>query len=105
MNEEDYEVAFKIIAYAGNAKSSSLLAIRSAKAGDFEAAQKQLEEADRDLHEAHNAQTKMLVQEARGNPVPINIILVHAQDHLTGAMLTRDLAEEFIDLHKALAEK
>lgn len=102
MNPEDYEGAFKLISVAGNAKSSSMMAIREAREGNLEEAKKLLEEADKDLHEAHGSQTKMLTQEARGNAVPINIILVHAQDHLTGAMIIRDLAEEFIEIYSKL---
>lgn len=103
MNPKDYEIAFQIISFAGNAKSSAMMAIREAREGNFDEAKKLLEEADRDLHEAHGAQTRMLTQEARGNAVPLNIILVHAQDHLTGAILVRDLADEVIEIHKSLA--
>lgn len=102
MNPEDYEGAFKLISVAGNAKSSSMMAIREAREGNLEEAKKLLEEADKDLREAHGSRTKMLTQEARGNAVPVNIILVHAQDHLTGAMIIRDLAEEFIEIYSKL---
>lgn len=100
MNPADYEVAFRIIAVAGSAKSNSMIAIREAREGNFEAAADALKEADENLHEAHNAQTDLLTEEARGNAVPLNIILIHAQDHLTGAILTRDLAGEFLELYK-----
>lgn len=103
MNPKDYEIAFQIISFAGNAKSSIMMAIREAREGNFDQAKELLEEADRDLHEAHGTQTKMLTQEARGNAVPLNIILVHAQDHLAGAVLVRDLADEVIEIHKSLA--
>ena len=103
MNPADYEAAFKIISVAGNAKSLAMMAIREAREGNEDAARAHLTEADTYLHEAHGAQTKMLTQEARGNAVPVNIILVHAQDHLTGAMLVRDLAEEFVEIHARLA--
>ena len=103
MNPADYEVAFKIISVAGNAKSSCLMAIRESREGTFDEAAKLLAEADGDLHQAHDFQTKMLQDEARGNAIPLNIILVHAQDHLTGAILVRDLADEFIEINKRLA--
>lgn len=103
MNPADYEVAFKIISFAGNAKSAAMMAIRESREGNAEEAKKLLAEADESLHEAHNVQTSMLTQEARGNPVPINIILVHAQDHLASSILLRDLADEFIALHGAQA--
>lgn len=102
MNEADYEVAFQIIAFAGNAKSSAMMAIREAKSGDVDGARRLLAEADDDLHKAHGSQTKLLTAEARGNPVPLNIILIHAQDHLSGAILARDLAAELVDIHQRL---
>lgn len=103
MDAADYEVAFQIISIAGSAKSSVMLALQEAREGNFEQARTLLAEADTELHNAHNAQTSMLSQEAGGNPVPVNIILVHAQDHLTGAMLVRDLANEFVTLYERAA--
>lgn len=105
LNPADYDQAFAIIASAGNSKSNSMMAIRSAREGDFDNAQERLAEADRALHDAHNAQTDLLTEEARGHGVALNIILVHAQDHLTGALLVRDLADEFIYLHRQLSEQ
>lgn len=102
MNPADYEVAFRIISVAGNAKSNAMIAIRAAREGNWAAAEAALKEADANLHEAHDAQSKMLTEEARGISVPVNIILVHAQDHLAGAILTRDLADEFMELYKGL---
>lgn len=103
MDPQEYEKAFHMIAAAGNAKSNAMLAIRAAREGDFESARTLLNEADNDIHVAHSTQTDMLTEEARGNQVKVNIILVHAQDHLTVALLTRDLAEELIKIHQKLA--
>lgn len=105
MDPQEYEKAFLMIASAGNAKSNAMLAIRAARAGDLAQAKELLAEADRDLHDAHSTQTDMLTEEARGNAVKVNIILVHAQDHLTGAMLTRDLADEFVAIYTELASR
>ena len=102
MDPEEYNQAFKMIASAGNAKSSSLMAIREAREGNFDAAEELLKAADEDLHDAHRMQTEMLTEEARGNSVKLNIILIHAQDHLSGAILARDFAEEFIALYRKL---
>lgn len=100
MDTSEYDDAFKIISFSGNSKSSSMLAITAAREADFGKAGEHLAEADKDLHAAHVAQTELITEEARGNKVPVNIILVHSQDHLTGAILMRDLAEEFINLYK-----
>ncbi len=99
----DYDVAFKMIGTAGNAKSESMLAIRAAREGNLAETAEILARADESLHEAHKLQTGLITQEARGNSVVMNVILVHAQDHLTGALLMRDLATEFVLLYEELA--
>lgn len=104
-NDKGYEDAFKLIAAAGNAKSQAMMAIRAARDGNIEEARALLVTADKDLHTAHRAQTELLTEEARGNGIAVNVILVHAQDHLTSAMLIRDLAEEFIELYVILVSK
>ena len=77
-------------------------AIDCCKQGDFYVARKHLAAADETMVKAHDAQTEMLQQEAEGNPVPVNIILVHAQDHLTMAQVMRDMAEQFMDLYQTV---
>lgn len=45
VDDEKYEVAFEIIACAGDAKSLALMAIEEARNGNFEQAEKNLAEA------------------------------------------------------------
>lgn len=104
MGDEKYTAAFELIMNAGNAKSSALMAIEAARDFDFEEAEKCLKEAEVDMRKAHQAQFDMIQEEANGSPVEVNIILVHAQDHLTMAMMARDNAEEFIHLYKMIKE-
>lgn len=104
MGEDKYAAAFELIMNAGNAKSSALMAIEAARDFDFEEAEKCLKEAEADMRKAHQAQFDMIQEEANGNPIEVNIILVHAQDHLTMAMMARDNAEEFINLYKVIKE-
>ncbi|MDF2821909.1 MAG: phosphotransferase system lactose/cellobiose-specific subunit [Clostridiales bacterium] len=104
MDETKYQVAFELIMKAGNAKSSSLMAIDMAKVFDFEGANKHLEEAENEMREAHAMQIGMIQQEAQGNPVDVNIILVHAQDHMTMAVMAKDIAERFVELYETIQE-
>lgn len=104
MNEDKYAVAFELIMNAGNAKSTALMAIEAARDFDFEEADRLLKEAEVDMRKAHQAQFDMIQEEANGNPIEVNIVLVHAQDHLTMAMMARDNAEEFINLYKMIKE-
>lgn len=94
------EIAFQIILYAGNGRSSAMEAIQAAKEGNFEKADQLIEEASAELGKAHKFQTKLLQEEANGNETKMNAILVHSQDHLMTAITVRDLAIEFIDLYR-----
>ena len=100
VDDEKYEVAFEIIACAGDAKSLALMAIEEARNGNFEQAEKNLAEAREQMAKAHDVQNDMLQSEAQGKSVELNIVLIHAEDHLTMAIMSIDFAEEFIELYK-----
>ena len=93
MTEADYGPSFQIIAAAGDSKGYSISAIKAAQNGEFEQAL---------LLEAHEFQTEMITQEASGNIVPVNIILVHSQDHLSMAMTAQDLSEHLVEVYKEI---
>ncbi|WP_156299035.1 PTS lactose/cellobiose transporter subunit IIA [Streptobacillus canis] len=99
--DELSEYAMQIIANSGMARSSAMQAIQFAKAGDFEKVQECMKEADKYYLEAHEIQTDLIVKETSSEEkIILNLIMVHAQDHLTMALLTKDLAKEIIELHK-----
>ena len=103
MNEV-YEMAFQLIVSAGNAKSKAMLATRAAKEFRFEEAEKLLEESRQEFAEAHHIQTDMLQSEAGGEQREVPLIMVHAQDHLTMAMMAQDNAKEFLSLYQMIDE-
>ncbi|SFL95393.1 PTS system, cellobiose-specific IIA component [Salibacterium qingdaonense] len=100
MMEEITETAFQIILYAGNGKSSAMEAIQEAKKDDFARADELIEEAGTELGKAHEFQTRLLQQEANGDEAPLNVMLVHSQDHLMTSMTVRDLAVEIIEIYR-----
>lgn len=102
--ENKYEVSFELILNAGNSKSKSLMAIECAREFDFQEAEKLVNEAAVDLKAAHKSQTDMIQGEARGESQEINVILIHAQDHLTTAMIMLEQAKEFINVYKIIKE-
>ncbi len=53
---------------------------------------------------AHDTQFDLLQREAGDNPAAVNVHLIHAQDHMTMAIVARDLADEMIALYKELHE-
>ena len=54
--------------------------------------------------EAHKIQTALIGADEGCGKIPVNLIMVHAQDHLMNAMLCRDLVEELIYLHRQVQE-
>ena len=102
LDETKYESAMQMIMHAGNAKSSALLAIDDAAEGDFAAAETDLAEAAAEMHSAHDLQLSLIQQEASGTPVELSLILVHAEDHLTMAILATDMATRMVELYRRL---
>lgn len=98
--KETMEVVMSLIMYGGDARSSAMEAIHAAKNSDFELAAEKISGAQKSISEAHQVQTGLLTQEASGEPVELNLLMVHAQDHLMTAMTYKDLAEEMIDLYQ-----
>lgn len=95
-------IAFELILFSGNGRSSAMEAIQEAKQGNFERAEELLKQATEELGKAHNFQTQLIQAEADRKSNPVNILLVHAQDHLMTAMTVRDLAAEIVELYKKL---
>ncbi|MFT8318064.1 MAG: PTS lactose/cellobiose transporter subunit IIA [Sporolactobacillus sp.] len=92
----------QLIANGGNARSMALEAIDLCKKGNFTGADDKLKESDDSLKIAHDIQTQMLTNEARGNSIQINLLVIHSQDHLMNAITIRDIAGQFVDLYKLL---
>lgn len=100
--EEVIKESFKLISLAGDAYSSFVLAIDKAKKGNFEESEKLIKSGNEQLILAHRVQTNLLALESRGNDLTFSIILVHAQDHMTSAIMYEKLARNFIDLYKQI---
>lgn len=100
MDNGNEMISFGIIANAGDARSFAFAALEEAKAGNFEEAEKLLKKSDEAATLAHKAQTELLFKEAQGDKTPVDVLLVHAQDHLMTSMLAVELIREMIDLYK-----
>lgn len=93
-------ISFGIIANAGDARSFAFAALEAAKQGNFEEAEELLKKSDEAATLAHKAQTELLFKEANGEKTTVDVILVHAQDHLMTSMLAVELIKELITLYK-----
>lgn len=93
-------VAFNIILHSGSARTNIHEALACMREGKFEEADTKLEEADKELVLAHQAQTDLLQEFSRGTTIEIQIIMVHAQDHLMTTMTLLEVAKEMEHLYK-----
>lgn len=104
--EESSEmVSFGLIAAAGEARSCAFNALAAAEEGDFEEADKLMKQSEEAGLEAHHQQTALLVKEANGDHTPVDVMLVHAQDHLMTSLLARELIAEIIKLRREISSK
>ena len=97
-------VSFQLVAAAGEARSLAFEALEKAKAGDFDAAAKLMKQSKDVGIKAHHIQTQLLSTEAAGE-LSVDVLLVHAQDHLMCSMLAQELVQELICLYERTAAK
>lgn len=92
--------AMGLVGNAGESRSLSFEALKFAKNGEFEKAEKLLDEAKKYSLMAHEVQTELICKEADGNKVELGLLMVHAQDHLMTSILARELIHELIEIYK-----
>lgn len=108
MNKEELcEVAMSLIVEAGSAKSFAMKAISCARNDDFERANLELDNATKAFVKAHEIQTKLITKdlEQEEDSITVNLLMVHAQDHLTMALMAKENAIEMIEIYKKIKEK
>ena len=98
-------ISFGIIASAGQARSLAFEALKAARSNDFDTAETLLSQSREAALEAHHQQTKLLSKEASGDHTPVDVMLVHAQDHLMTAMLAQELIGELVNLYKVKEDR
>lgn len=103
MNQEELQVAaFNIILHSGTARTSVHEAFAKMREGAYEEADAILDQANEEILEAHHAQTKLLQDYASGVDIKIEIIMVHAQDHLMTTMTLHEVAREMLVLYQKI---
>ncbi|HEP1444481.1 PTS lactose/cellobiose transporter subunit IIA [Streptococcus pyogenes] len=98
--EETTLLGFEIVAYAGDARSKFLEALKAAQEGDYAKAEELIAAGSDCLNDVHNAQTSLLQKEAAGDDLAYSVTLMHGQDHLMTTILLQDLMKHMIELYK-----
>jgi cellobiose PTS system EIIA component len=99
------ETAMGLITGAGDSQSYSMEAIMHAKNGDFIKAHECIEKAKEAMVSTHDVQTDLIRGEMMGEKSEVTLLMVHAQDHLTTAMLLRNMATEIVELYEKIESK
>ena len=100
--EELETTVMELIINAGESKSCAMEALRAAKAGDWDKVDDLLRQSAEASKRAHDVQTQLIgMDEGEGN-IRVNLIMVHAQDHIMTSMLAKEMITEMIDIHRQL---
>ncbi|GAA0609825.1 PTS cellobiose transporter subunit IIA [Virgibacillus siamensis] len=106
MEKEQMEsIAFNIILHSGLSRTMIHEAFKMMRDNSFGSAFEKLEEANDKLLLAHTSQTDLLQQYASGETFDMEIIMIHAQDHLMNTMTLKELALEMLYLYEKLENK
>ncbi len=95
----------ELIINAGEARSCAMQALRAAKKGDWAEVDAQLAEASAASKRAHDVQTMLIGMDEGCGKIPVNLVMVHAQDHIMTSMLAREMIEELIEIQRQLQGK
>lgn len=98
--DEIQNVAFTIILHSGNSRTLIHEGFGLMRNKEFDKAEEKLDEANNELTAAHQSQTSLMQKYTSGEDVNIDIIMVHAQDHLMTTVTLREVALEMLHLYK-----
>ncbi len=101
-NMTNDQIVFTLILHAGNSKSDSMEALKAAREGNFVLSEEKQRSAEQELTAAHQIQSTMLADFANGEEFPVDILMVHAQDHLNDAITTLDLTKEMVMMYQKI---
>ncbi|MBJ7221477.1 MULTISPECIES: PTS lactose/cellobiose transporter subunit IIA [unclassified Brenneria] len=93
----------ELIVQSGEARSCSMEALRASRKGAWEQVDQLLKMASMAMRKAQSIQSEFIGGNNKDKEkISLDLIVVHAQDHLMNAMLCRELTEEIIALRKEL---
>lgn len=105
MNEEKAQSAMSIILKAGDARELCLQALRGLAVPDIDGAKEKLDEARKNIVEAHRVQTDAIQEETRGVPSEYSLLFAHAQDTLMTINSEVLIAKELVKIIESIDER
>lgn len=98
----DENTIMELLIHAGQARSDAMEAMAASRRKEWVEAERLMESSEQACRRAHKIQTTLISQDEGSGKIRMNLILVHAQDHLMTAMLCQDLAKEIIKLRQEI---
>ncbi len=100
MNLEEISiVAMEIIAYAGNAKSCYMNALKQYKQKAMQKGNEYFQSGDKAMLIAHKSHHKLLTKEMNEQQPQISLLLAHAEDQLMNTETIKILVEEMKEIY------
>lgn len=100
----DEVILMNIISHSGSARSLCHEALSFFQEEQFEKGQNKLNEAKEELVSAKKAHSELLQQFAAAEKVETNLLLVHAEDHLSSTGVIFELVDYFKSLYIKMEE-
>ncbi|MPN11135.1 Lichenan-specific phosphotransferase enzyme IIA component [bioreactor metagenome] len=103
--EENENSVISLILHSGNASSRAMEAIYASRNKNFDEAEVLLADVKNELALAHREHMEILAKEARGEKFEVNILLMHALDHMSQAHIVYELAKEIVLMRQEYIRK
>ncbi|MEG0469159.1 PTS lactose/cellobiose transporter subunit IIA [Amedibacillus sp. YH-ame10] len=98
MNYE--EISFQLILHSGNARSLAHEALSDVKEDKVEIAKEKLKEAKEELLQSQKLHAQMLREMANDVEIKINLLLIHAEDHVASSDCVLMMANEVVGIYE-----
>ena len=91
------QIITNIIAYSGECTSDMMEAIEYARNSEFENAKNSVKKGNDALLKAHELHTQLLYREANGEKIEVNLLVIHASNHMSNAELLSNLVTVYLE--------
>ncbi len=101
---ETEQMIFEIISSAGDARDLTYQALDKISEYAFDEAKELIEQAEKTMNQAHNAQTKLIQEEIQGNKIDGGLLMIHAQDHLMTAIAEHQMVKRMLPIFEKMSK-
>ncbi|MEF9920728.1 MAG: PTS lactose/cellobiose transporter subunit IIA [Erysipelotrichaceae bacterium] len=97
--------SFQLILHSGNSRSFAYEALALVKEKEFVKGNEKIEEAKNELLIAQKLHAQLLRKMANDEELNIDLLLIHAEGHISSSQIAFEMTKEFIALYERLGDK